>query len=57
MTTETLPATTGIVSSYSYDNANRLTGISHVKNGLTALASASYTLDNVGNRTQLHRAR
>ncbi len=51
MTTTTLPSGTGVVSSYSYDNANRLTAISHVKGG-TTLASASYTLDNVGNRTQ-----
>jgi hypothetical protein len=33
MTTATLPASTGIVSSYSSGNANRLTGISHVKDG------------------------
>jgi RHS repeat-associated protein len=52
MTTATLPSGTGIVSSYSYDNADRLTGISHVKNGSTTVASLSYTLDDVGNRTQ-----
>jgi RHS repeat-associated protein len=52
MTTATLPSGTGIVSSYSYDNADRLTGISHVQNGSTTVASVSYTLDNVGNRTQ-----
>ena len=48
MTTATLP--NGVVSTSSYDNANRLTGISHVKNG-TTLASASYTVDAVGNRS------
>lgn len=51
MTTATLPSGTGVVSTYTYDNADRLTGISHVKGG-TTLASAAYTLDNVGNRTQ-----
>jgi RHS repeat-associated protein len=52
MTTATLPSSTGIVSSYSYDNADRLTGIAHVQNGSTTIASVSYTLDAVGNRTQ-----
>ena len=52
MTTATLPASTGIVSSYSYDNADRLTGISHVKDGNNTIASVAYTLDAVGNRTQ-----
>ena len=31
MTTTTLPSGTGVVSSYAYDNANRLTSLSHVK--------------------------
>jgi len=44
-----LPASTGIVSSYAYDNANSLTGISHVKDGTTTIASVNYTLDAVGN--------
>lgn len=48
--TTTLPSGTGVVSSYSYDNANRLTSIVHDKGG--TIASASYTLDGVGNRTQ-----
>jgi YD repeat-containing protein len=52
MTTKTPPSGTGVVSSYAYDNADRLTDISHVKNGSTTLASVSYTLDDVGNRTQ-----
>jgi RHS repeat-associated protein len=52
MTTKTLPAGTGIVSAYTYDDADRLTAISHVKGGTTTIASVSYTLDNVGNRTQ-----
>lgn len=51
MTSVTLPSSTGVVSTYSYDNADRLTGISHDKGG-TTLASVSYTLDAVGNRTQ-----
>jgi len=48
MTTATLP--NGVVSTSTYDNANRLTGISHVKGG-TTLASATYTVDAVGNRS------
>ncbi|MGH9252003.1 MAG: hypothetical protein ACRD0W_21170, partial [Acidimicrobiales bacterium] len=52
MTTKTLPSGTGVVSGYTYDNADRLTGISHVKGGSTTLASVAYTLDDVGNRTQ-----
>jgi YD repeat-containing protein len=52
MTTATLPSGTGIVNTYGYDNADRLTSISHVKGGLTTVASVAYTLDDVGNRTQ-----
>jgi len=48
MTTTTLP--NGVVGTSSYDNANRLTGVSWAKGG-TTLASASYSLDSVGNRT------
>src|SRR2546426_12047964 len=51
MTSTTLPSGTGVVGTYTYDNADRLTAVSHVKGGIT-LASASYTLDAVGNRTQ-----
>ena len=56
MTTTTLPSGTGIVSTYAYDpsvgRTDRLTAISHVKGGSTTIASVSYTLDSVGNRTQ-----
>jgi len=52
MTTTTLPSGTGIVSTYTYDDANRLTNIAHVKGGSTTVASVAYTLDDVGNRTQ-----
>jgi RHS repeat-associated protein len=52
MTTATLPTGTGIVSTYGYDNADRLTSISHVKGGSTTIASVAYALDDVGNRTQ-----
>jgi len=31
MTTATLPSGTGIVSTYTYDDADRLTNIAHVK--------------------------
>jgi RHS repeat-associated protein len=51
LTTVTLPTGTGVVGTYGYDNADRLTSVSWVKSG-TTLASATYTLDNVGNRTQ-----
>ena len=40
----------GTVSTYSYDNSNRLTGIATTKNG-TTIDSVGYTLDDVGNRT------
>jgi RHS repeat-associated protein len=52
MTTATLPSGTDIVSTYTYDDADRLTEIEHVKGGSTTLASVAYTLDEVGNRTQ-----
>jgi len=52
MTTTTLPSGTGIVSTYTYDDADRLTNIAHVKGGSTTVASVAYTLDDVGNRTQ-----
>jgi len=52
MTTATLPSGTGIVSTYTYDVADRLTNIAHVKGGSTTVASVAYTLDDVGNRTQ-----
>ena len=52
MTSATLPSSTGIVTSYTYDDGDRLTGISHVKDGTTTVASVAYTLDDVGNRTQ-----
>src|SRR5687768_15944353 len=41
-----------IVSVYTYDTADRLTAISHVKGGSTTIASVKLTLDDVGNRTQ-----
>jgi hypothetical protein len=40
-----------VVSTYTWDNADRLTRIGYVRTGNT-LASASFALDNVGNRTQ-----
>jgi RHS repeat-associated protein len=49
MTATNLP--NGVVSSFGYDNAGRLLSVAHVLAGVT-LASASYTLDNVGMRTQ-----
>jgi YD repeat-containing protein len=43
----------GVTSAYAYDTADRLTAISHVDPGLTALAEDAYTLDANGNRTQV----
>jgi len=51
LTTITLPSGTGVAGTLSYDNGDRLTGVSWAKGGNT-LASASYTLDAVSNRTQ-----
>jgi YD repeat-containing protein len=52
LTTATLPSRTGITGTYGYDNADRLTSVSWAKAGVGTLASATYTLDKVGNRTQ-----
>jgi YD repeat-containing protein len=38
MTTVTLPSAVDIESTYSYDNAGRLTGIEHVQDGITTVA-------------------
>jgi YD repeat-containing protein len=46
-TTRTLP--NGTVSTYSYDDASRLTGIQTTKNA-TTIDSSTYTMDYVGNR-------
>jgi YD repeat-containing protein len=51
LTTVTLPSSTGVTGTYGYDNADRLTSVSWLKGGNT-LASATYTLNAVGNRTQ-----
>ena len=53
MTSVTLP--NGVVGSSTYDDASRLTDISWDKSG-TTLASASYTVDGVGNRTHPDRS-
>jgi RHS repeat-associated protein len=52
LTTVTLPSGTGIVGTYSYDNADRLTDIDWVKSGSTTIASVTYGLDANGNRKQ-----
>lgn len=52
MTTATLPSGTGVVSTYTCDDADRLTNIANVKGGSTTIASVAYTLDDVGNRIQ-----
>ena len=44
------PIPTALLNTPTWASANRLTAISHDKGG-TTLASASYTLDSVGNRT------
>jgi RHS repeat-associated protein len=46
LTTETLPSGAGIVDTFTFDAADRLTGISDVKGSSTTLFSATYTRDN-----------
>ncbi len=50
--TTTYPSSTGVLSTRTYDNASRLTSLVNVKGGNT-LSSYAYTMDNVGNRTQV----
>jgi RHS repeat-associated protein len=50
--TTTLPASTGVVESRTYDGAGRLTNIT-ANRGATAISSFDYTLDPVGNPTQV----
>ena len=50
LTSTTLP--NGVVASYAYDNADRLLSVTNTK-GVETLSSFTYTLDNVGNRTQM----
>ncbi|MDP2392408.1 MAG: RHS repeat-associated core domain-containing protein, partial [Methylococcaceae bacterium] len=42
----------GSQTSYGYDNADRLTGLSHTTSGNATLSSYAYTLDAGGNRTK-----
>lgn len=51
----TLPATNGHVEERTYDRAGRVTRVKSSKSGVT-LVDHSYTLDPVGNPTQLTRA-
>jgi RHS repeat-associated protein len=43
----------GTVTTYGYDNANRLTSLENKKSDTTTLASYNFTLDGNGNRTQI----
>ena len=43
MTTVTYPSAVDVVSTYTYDDADRLTGIEHVQGRTTMLASVDYT--------------
>ena len=45
---KTLP--NGVAASYTYDNANRLTGLVNRRGDTSVISSFSYTHDNVGNR-------
>ena len=45
LTTETLPAGTGVIDTFTFDAANRLTAIADVKGGIATLFSAAYTRD------------
>jgi RHS repeat-associated protein len=47
-----LPSSTDINTTYDYDDANRLVGISNADGGGT-ISSSAYVLDDNGNRTQL----
>lgn len=38
-------------ATYSYDDAGRLTGLTHTRSDSSVVTSAGYTFDNVGNRT------
>jgi RHS repeat-associated protein len=51
LTTETLPAASGIVDSFTFDAADRLMGISDVKGGILTLFSATYGRDNANQLT------
>ncbi|MDQ6720366.1 MAG: DUF6531 domain-containing protein, partial [Candidatus Dormibacteraeota bacterium] len=51
LTTETLPAASGVVDTFSFDAADRLVGISDVKGGILPLFSANYTRDNANQLT------
>lgn len=42
----------GVLGSYYYDNAERLDQVQHM-NGTTAISTQQYTIDAVGNRTQV----
>lgn len=50
--TRTLVRPNGVTSTWVYDNASRLTGVTHQR-GSTVVDSASYVLDADGNRTRL----
>jgi RHS repeat-associated protein len=50
LTTETLPAATGVVDTFTFDNADRLMTISDTK-GATTLFSATYNRDNANQLT------
>jgi RHS repeat-associated protein len=50
LTTETLPTASGVVNSFTFDAADRLTGISD-KVGKTTLFAATYTRDNANQLT------
>ncbi len=55
LTQATLPSVNGHVEERSYDRAGRLTRVKSVK-GASTLADFTYTLDSVGNPTQVVRA-
>ncbi|HLF79735.1 MAG TPA: RHS repeat-associated core domain-containing protein [Dehalococcoidia bacterium] len=52
LTGTTLPLSTSVTTTYGYDNADRLTSVENKKSG-TAISKSAYTLNAVGNRTQL----
>jgi uncharacterized protein RhaS with RHS repeats len=53
--TSTYPASSGLTTSRTYDDAGRLTSLTN-KKGATTISSFTYTLNEVGIRTQMQEA-
>lgn len=53
LTTDTLPSSTGFTVTRTYDRAGRLTQVKNQKTGQSPLSQFTYTLDGVGNPSQI----